>query len=488
MQIKYNQHQKKSSVTPVSAISANLQERKSGQNGAFEDHSSQSSHIRQMQAIADKQGEAIDFSDNRPEKQRLTQLEIRINSPVSKQHLQQNQDPNAGKGPIQRYAYIGNKYLNTDINPQTTDHKFYYNENKSDRPIGNNKTTDKSIDVIFDKYYRKYNSFQEFKDHMEGNPVDVGLAKAYGIWYRLPFDDFFVLGENHAGVNYRDVYKESNRKGKILGEAGTNSLDKEAGKLEQNNSESALPNEFKMENLASKAYYAYLNAWNNLKKAKSQSTSKPKTEDINEFSAGYNKKDTTIGRSGGVPYYKEKGSEERIYLMTQSDYDKGKTGSSILNTFMKKYPDTVNEELQKFLALSSAEDIDEEAEANHEKIRKELSALAHKVQVAMEESHDTEVKDGKSEGSKKERRIEKAEKVDMSSETPGFEHVKEAFGLRDHAMFISILKAQKEGFEMAGIGNNHAQNLQQDLIEAGVKNVYTLSDFTKENTNAISGN
>lgn len=408
------------------------------------------------------QKQGFRFVDSRPESVVQMNLQYPVNTKPKVENAVQPQ-------PVQRYAYVGDKYLNT-----SSDQKFYYNEDKDDRPDDSYKLNGKTNSVLYDKYYRMYNSFDEFKDHMENKPVSVGLAKPYGLWYTLPFGSFFVLGENHAGLNYRDVYRESNRTGKILGEGGMNSLSKDPDVLEKNENGSALPDEYKMENMASKAYYAYLTIWGNINQPPVAKSPK-KQEGVDNFSKKYNQNGLSIGRSAGIPYYKEHGDTVYLSSGNASVYNKSSTGMNILKAFMSVYPSVLSSELGLITNYKAGDAVTDTMKNNHDTINKTLFELAMKVESAMVGSEHGLI----------ESRIDQAKKIDVAENAEGYSDLRNAFGLRDHAMFLSIVKASKEGYEMAGIGDNHAQNLKKDLTKEGIV-VITLNEFIKDkSTNAL---
>lgn len=110
--------------------------------------------------------------------------------------------------------------------------------------------------VIDDPYNRYYESENEFRDHVGGNPVPCGLIKNLALWYRIPFlgSEFFVLGEQHNHLSYSSIVKESNQALPVLGEAGIIPIDSK-NPLVYNGMIGEAP-AVSMESVLSKTYFA----------------------------------------------------------------------------------------------------------------------------------------------------------------------------------------------------------------------------------------
>ncbi|NES68972.1 MAG: DUF4157 domain-containing protein, partial [Okeania sp. SIO2D1] len=150
---------------------------------------------------------------------------------------------------VQRYVIVDNKPV-----VKLSDTEAFIDNKKVSVTGNKNKWID-------DKYTRQYKTLQEFQNHVGGNPVEVGLAKKPGVWYRLPIlskDEFFVLGEGHGTFGYRELMEESNQKGKVLGESSSNPFmsAKPSSVLKKNETDQALDDEYVMESITAKAYYS----------------------------------------------------------------------------------------------------------------------------------------------------------------------------------------------------------------------------------------
>ena len=123
-------------------------------------------------------------------------------------------------------------------------------------------------DWLNDQYARNYKSKLEFFLHAKGHPVQVGLQKSLGIWYRLPLPSFikllspkfFLLGELHNIFPVRKLVKESNQKtAHVVTESGA-SFKKEAYKdREKIDSKEKNPNAHLVELGLAKALFAFAN-------------------------------------------------------------------------------------------------------------------------------------------------------------------------------------------------------------------------------------
>ncbi|MFN8714672.1 MAG: hypothetical protein ACK5Z2_17625 [Bacteroidota bacterium] len=159
--------------------------------------------------------------------------------------------PSPGEGVVQRFAYAGARQIIAAPNAI---------EGRETYPAANLSAHQQA--VIDDGYNRYYRDRNEFERHTTGLPVQVGLVKNLGLWYRLPFGhEFFVLGENHSVLNYRTIMAESHRTENIMGEGGTVPIDyyQPAAADRAALDSRALANgqqEFPMESTLSKTYFS----------------------------------------------------------------------------------------------------------------------------------------------------------------------------------------------------------------------------------------
>ncbi len=328
--------------------------------------------------------------------------------------------------------------------------------------------------LIKDAYIRNYKDEKEFKDHAVGSPVDVGLAKRIGKWYTAPFSKgFFVLGENHKELSYKTVVQESNQKGKVLGEKDAMAFmsRKAPGDALVENTEPADPvegvKEFPMESMASKLYFAISRLNKYFDSLHKETDDGVIEEDEDQWIVNYKKAGTLKQNTQGrVP----------VYLN-----DEGKWVKARLGTSEEKYNflDVVKFYIQSFLPkMVSAKETPgmpkeqiEIAETNIKLIlvlieqkedKKTAQPFLDKAVAAIEQIAIAEINEAKLN-----------EVTEMGAKTPlkkREEAVKQqsnkmdsAMAMRDLAMLASIRQAKKENFLMAGLGNNHAINLEDDL-------------------------
>jgi hypothetical protein len=341
---------------------------------------------------------------------------------------------------------------------------------------------------VNDRYARRYNSTEEFMKHAGGEEVGFGLAKKLGKWYRLtPLENkrFFVLGEYHNGFGYRELMNESNQKGKVLGEGGSNTLmtATPTSALEKNRTKSALKNErnevreYTMENAVSKAYYG-LTSFRLTEKAKS----KPKGVDNTEKEAGdtwlENYQNAAKGNrdkdAGHIPYYKK--GMKKVYAehgTAAEKYDVGKTGLSVLEVFWKAIDSKTTRNGYEIDAwLPTQYFIREYKGPWNDKAEEEYDKLI----AALDKGAIAET--NKLAGSTGDHVAPFLAKVQERTKRTGISPwaSEKAFAHRNIAMYNSVIKASTQGFVMAGMGDFHARDLKEPLTTAGIT-VITLNEF-----------
>jgi hypothetical protein len=185
---------------------------------------------------------------------------------------------------------------------------------------------------LTDGYIRHYETAKEFSKHSGRDPVDVGLMRRCGRWYRLPFSaGFFVLGESHSIFGYRELLTESNRhqlgNPRVLGEGGSIPIGEKKGDyLRKSSAEGSLEIEYMMEAELPKAF-AYAQAllqetrsFLSQKKTSSSTTNQPgeREEPEDEWIKRYRlatSRGVAVDRKDkrfGVPYYLG-GDGARVY-------------------------------------------------------------------------------------------------------------------------------------------------------------------------------
>lgn len=380
-------------------------------------------------------------------------------------------------GVVQRRVIIDNKLAIMD--PENK-HRFFI-QNKYVNADGKRK------DWINDRYNRYYDSVGEFKKHTNGAPVDVGLARKLGVWYRLPFfsgGKFFVLGENHAAFGYRELIRESNQTGKVLGEGGQNPLfHASPGKpLLETPGKTALSDEkdgaqeYMMENSAAKTTYALVEARRKnkrLKKGRGRKKSPKATLPEKMWLLRYQQvSEDQRGVYYNIPYFMY--GNTRVFASTGSkaeNYDLQKTVGGQFTKFIKRADKYLEDskDKQKNGLVQENKDLMEEflllnenESENYDGIIGALDKLIPKMlQLARWEAKA--MMGGRANTTDAKREITARAKKVQQKKFQSDDEYKEAMAARDHAMYIAILKANKKGFTMAGIGNDHAENLKGDL-------------------------
>jgi hypothetical protein len=352
----------------------------------------------------------------------------------------------------------------------------------------------RSAEWVTDGYARFYNTAEEFGKHAQGKPVDVGLAKKLGRWYRLPFFSekrFFVLGENHGAFGYRELVQESNQSGKVLGEGGSNPLFSATGSSElQANpkglkTESGGAREFMMENVAAKAYFGLTFLHDYCKKAEKGESSPPQPAKLPEKdwleqyqSAPPEKRKTGAGLNR-IPYFEDQsgkktfatfGTKAENYNPLNTAFNVAQDLSNAIAAFKGEDTSKLKEirgRIEAIRKLKDAETVD------HGKIIKQIELLYPLLRnLAFREAR--KLNDNEDPKGDLLKRLKVAQENLPKSYT---EEQQKSFAHRDYVMYKSVLKARESGdFIMAGIGDNHAKNLALDLAEAGIPLV-RFSDF-----------
>ncbi len=414
------------------------------------------------------------FEDNRYESEQHKSLQMMINRSANKNNsrialiLKSNIDSSDNHAQImQRRAKINKKEITIK------------EESKGDVDGEEIVLDEKQEGLISDKYIRNYKDEKEFKDHADGNPVDVGLAKRIGQWYRAPFSKgFFVLGESHAELSGDSVVAESNQKGKVLSEKySADFMSKKApdeALVEQTEVKTPIEGikQYQMESMAAKLYFAV--EWLN-KKYNSLHNVVESTiieEDENQWIDNYKKAPLNKRKKKGrVPLYKN---------------DEGKWVKAKLGTTEEKYVmiDKIKKAIVKYVPLLYAvkdnmgmpKDQIEIAKANIDIVMRMIDEKKDKntAQPFLDKALDAfkkiaiaEINLAKTNEASDEEEDTPLEKREEAVQQP-FGRVKTAMAMRDLAMLTSIKQAKKENFILAGLGDAHAANLEEDLTSANI--------------------
>ncbi|MCC8170339.1 MAG: hypothetical protein LIP00_00860 [Parabacteroides sp.] len=420
------------------------------------------------------------------------------------------QFPFADNRPIARFQQAVQRKVLIDKQPAIpTLHGEAFIQGQAPVKMPPDKTT-----WLTDEYARWYNNTGEFENHITGKPVDCGLAKKYGEWYRIKhFSEhrFFVLGENHAAFGYRELMQESNQPGKILGEGGSNQLMSAhpASKLEANPASSALQDttgkqsrEYVMENPVSKAYFALpvlKSCIKNKDKLPGIGTG-PDDKKIDAATWIKNYQSAHPADRGRhdtfhVPYYKEGGKFVYAEYKTKAEnYALTSTAKSILDTLftqLDKKTIRTDYEPEAWVHLSyfhkkTTMDWKVSDDLHYYPLLQALKEGSEKEAELWKETPDQPLPAGLEAAAATP--IEQPAQADIPKLSAGKKaaldkaHKAKAYAHREYSMYQSILKAQKDAsFVMAGMGNNHAQHLK-GALEAVPIPVITVEDFHNDYT------
>lgn len=400
---------------------------------------------------------------------------------LKQQQLMRNASSSA---PIQRLAYIGSKQIIEAYEGMEQYADVMSGTEQIEAP------DEKQSKILSDGYYRNYANKQEFIDHTTGKPVDVGLARKLGKWYRLPFfsaKKFFVLGENHGAFGYRELIKESNQPGQVLGEGGSNAL----LSATPDNALQATPaglktdqgglREHTMENVTAKSYFGLnllLDAYEKAGSAAKVQTKLPEEE----WLANYQKADPKNRKLGTglnqVPYYLDEEGEKVFasYGTKAESYNPLKTAFNVVNdlkTAIDGFDNAQNDndvkkikpELENLIAKNG------ETPKDYAALIVSVKTLLNLIQpLAYRETRHIS---GLSKSDMNEVMEQRKKTVETNQKYD--KHMSTSFSLRDEAMYRSVLKARANHI-MAGMGDNHATNLKGDLASQNIP-VVLLSEF-----------
>jgi hypothetical protein len=381
----------------------------------------------------------------------------------------------SSQAPVQRRVFVGDEpAINTSQTAALVGGKTV-------------KLEGKGAEWVNDGYRRSYETLDEFQRHMQGEPVDRGLAKKLGLWYHLDFfskKQFFVLGESHGAFGYRELVQESNQSGKVLGEGGYNPL-LSATLLATNPDSAALSDqggsrESTMENLAAKALYSLLHLQKTYGKQGqpvqgAQGVGPPKKEDLPEelWLKEYQNLPPGTGRerdTTGLPYF-SRVSGARVYgtFGTKAENYEGNSTAFMLveklcNSLQQYADQGGNQTIEastgskhKIDAKKLRTDIEEFLRMKDDNAKaKKIADLVPLVKTLayIEAERLNANNDPTSELIDR----RKAVKTNLKKYT---EDQQVAFAHRDYVMYKSVLKAKEVGgYIMAGMGNNHAKNLK----------------------------
>ncbi|GEM_PF-3621715 len=430
--------------------------------------------------------------NNSPQVKQIAQLQAMTNNYSARQQQPITQKNNTGivYSVVQRKVIVENKPA------ALIDNKTAY-VNGTHVDVGTEKA-----DWVIDRYVRNYKSTKEFEDHVQDSPVDVGLARKLGKWYRIPFfseNKFFVLGENHGAFGYRELIKESNQPGNVLGESGSNKLmsAEPTTELQENSKglkdELKEPREHTMENIVAKTYFGLTYLQKSLEKeakgSSSSSAKKPDKVPEKEWLENYqNAPPEKRGAGAGlnaIPFYLN-ASNEKIYATygtKAENYDTTNTANKILSDFKDEIDAYTGLEFDNLKnareALYSFLSVQKNEPYNHSRLLGKLNNLLV-CMLNLSFSEAQKITGGDPTESLKARY--KKVKVNQSKWDT---HMQKAMAHRDYIMYLSVVKA-KPNHIMAGMGDHHATNLKEDLEKIGIPVVLFNEFLSTYSTDAIA--
>ncbi len=344
--------------------------------------------------------------------------------------------------------------------------------------IGKNEYSKKEQDseqiatAISDEFIRYYANEGQMRGHLETNtPSSFGLIKKRALWYDIPYlpDEFFVLGESHAGVKGPDIKEASNIQKPILyeGYAGWNVEDHSQDYGDEGGDHGVDENSSKL--------LRALEVWNPAGLLGGAVAPSASTEKIPKIPSG--QKSTRKEDDGSYRLvirgddYKEKWwTPKGQHEAPTNDYDQNQEAlNAVTGLFKVVFKDEIEEmELDKYGdAFEKAWPL-----LNNGGWKKYPDNLQPKVlaniRIYLYEGVLKKVKEG----------------YDKLKKTTGalIKHaddstLKDADSYRDEFILASIVKASKtDKFAFAAIGNRHLGNLKERLGTEGVKSI-SMEDF-----------
>ncbi len=364
--------------------------------------------------------------------------------------------------PLQAKVFIGKTEMDDPAKGATSSSSSTKNNG------GQTNTAYDPANIFTDPWRREFTDKAEMDAYAKKTAqVSVGLIKPMAIWYRIAHlanGQFFVLGENHGAFGYRDFVAESNVTGKVLGEGGNyGPLENDGTKILPNEDVKALTGpdgkaqEFMMENLAPKAYFAAITLYNLLTKGTPTPKTKLKESDwITEHSKAQNK---GTAKQSGLAYFKGgPNADTRHYLETNP----GAGAYNISEVARKVLLDNAQEMQAAFdQKMPSKVEFDQTRALIQELGKNPLQKdqLKKSLKKAMPELR----KISKLEDEKLHQNLGQTGKVAHRTVKPTV-HSQKANYYRERAMFQAIISANDQGgFAFAGVGDNHAKALKADL-------------------------
>lgn len=362
----------------------------------------------------------------------------------------------------------------------------------------NPKQTEEWSDDLWKRYYK---DVTEFQNHASGTPVDVGLYKPLGLWYKLPFNPGhpFLMGENHS-TKFAPIMKESNRKGSILNESNGVIPIKQKSPEKKADPTDASYHKTAMESIIAKTMFGV--AFHKAEEFIKPSNDKTEKQDSEEWIKGYNSANKTDRGKDKLsrPFYKENLKTVIQGEPGKAAYDSTETMGRVKVSFdeeadkyiknnpLKVVPckyiqetkDMIGEWWTKILLLQSQYKVD--PNADYTVLMKEIDVLREKILKRLEtlfkEEYKTEIA---SDFTNREAEAGKALKGHNADTI-------KAMAMRDLAMLTTIKAASQNwgDHEMIVMGEKHVETQRSEIEKITPKiPIITRSEFINDNKNAL---
>ncbi|MFZ6770668.1 DUF4157 domain-containing protein [Undibacterium sp. Di26W] len=408
--------------------------------------------------------------------------------------MQTNNVASVGKGSVQRKMTIEDQPYSYQEETGRI-HNMGMNRQHTFTPSNKPKAKEWSSDV----WKRQYADVDEFQDHVSGQPVNCGLFRSLGLWYRLPFNPGtpFVLAENHA-TKIMPIMIESNRKGSILHESN-GVIPIKSKSPEQKPDGVTGFHKTAMESVVAKTLFGVV--FHPAEKMKPSEQPGHVTEAPSVWIGKYTNA-SVKGKDGFKrPYYKnEQGvkviQEEnagvayssintmlRVKAQFDEEADKYVEANAITKPEAVKYVKETKAALDQWWtamlqvrALYAAPDGDAKAIENIEsEITKMREKLIPQLRLLFRDEYKDEI------GGLKERKA--------ATKSIGYEgEMGETIAMRDLAMLTVILNQKKQGwgdYEMISMGDAHAETLKAPLTNEAKLEVITRKEFIDDSKSAL---
>ncbi len=427
---------------------------------------------------------AAGLVDNRAESAQLRMLQSSADSsPQAARLAKMGRLPATDRNSVvQRMVFVDRKPVFYDKSSQ----KARYDDGEF--RVGRNE------DWFTDAWGRFYANKVQMQAHVGGRPVNVGLAKALGKWYSLPFDTKkIVLGELHGVLKHKTLLDESNRTDTVLSESA------DARKLfPQDVEDPKTPagsafGWYGIEAIAAKTYFGLLL---NLGKIRKPGYEAPrdrferKSVDNAEWMTNYRAAGPTekgietepqsAEEFKGRPYYIDSSRRRVFSAQVEKKYSSRDVSMKMFRKFRdagEQYLAAPTQGATVNTSIGDAVDIvknkikpDEADSPDREQGYTELEPLLLQI---LQQELQTSFTGADYGGELGERKAKVGAAV-----TPGkyTDEARDAIAYRDMAMLHSIQAMSDKGARFIGLGNVHALTLKDKLTAAGYE-VITYDEF-----------